>query len=459
MSFVEFPNIIPSSMDFVAPRFPVGSDTSLGGISTRRKFGNRQYDGRLLLEFRNIPNFTCAQVLLKCIESKGLLPIQFQDRFFNGAGEDLKPFLDCTLYPGLLWYFIEDSPPRISRVEGAAEVSNLSLEVAARLLPAQTDGSVNPPPDPGTGGGGDGGGGGVPSLGRVFSVRGEAPINSSGGSEPIISISPATQDARGSMSASDKLKLDGIEGGAEQNVPTNLSYVPSTRLLESSTGQDVALPLVSSENAGLAPASGGGSANFLRADGTWAVPSSTGATNLSYVAEVRLLESSTGQDVILPLVSSADAGLAPASGGGTANFLRADGTWAEPPGTQTGPQQQTITYTTPTLQSNEIHLFTFSFAPVFTLLYVNASTPAWVRFYGTAAARAADTRATPAGVLPLPGSEFYAELVTVGADETITLSPVPIVQAEAGVAYVKAANMDVIPRSIVLEFKVLSVGL
>jgi hypothetical protein len=34
--------------------------------------------------------------------------------------------------------------------------------------------------------------------------------------------------------------------------------------------------------------------------------------------------------VTLPLVSSADAGLAPASGGGTTNFLRADGTWSAP---------------------------------------------------------------------------------------------------------------------------------
>ena len=61
-----------------------------------------------------------------------------------------------------------------------------------------------------------------------------------------------------------------------------------------------------------------------------------GATNLTYTASTRLLESSTGTDATLPLVSSTDAGLAPASGGGTTNFLRADGTWAEPPGTGGG---------------------------------------------------------------------------------------------------------------------------
>lgn len=54
---------------------------------------------------------------------------------------------------------------------------------------------------------------------------------------------------------------------------------------------------------GLAPASGGGTTNFLRADGTWATPATFG----------------TGT-----------AGYAPASGGGTTNFLRADGTWNTP---------------------------------------------------------------------------------------------------------------------------------
>lgn len=54
------------------------------------------------------------------------------------------------------------------------------------------------------------------------------------------------------------------------------------------------------------------------------------ATDLSYTAATRLLASSTGSDVTLPLVATGDAGLAPASGGGTANFLRADGTWAAP---------------------------------------------------------------------------------------------------------------------------------
>ncbi len=57
-----------------------------------------------------------------------------------------------------------------------------------------------------------------------------------------------------------------------------------------------------------------------------------GATDLGYTASTRVLTSSTGADVTLPLVSSSNAGLTPASGGGTTNFLRADGTWAAPAG-------------------------------------------------------------------------------------------------------------------------------
>jgi hypothetical protein len=57
-----------------------------------------------------------------------------------------------------------------------------------------------------------------------------------------------------------------------------------------------------------------------------------GGTDLSYTASTRSLESSTGGDVTLPLFTDALAGLTPSSGGGTTNFLRADGSWAAPPG-------------------------------------------------------------------------------------------------------------------------------
>jgi hypothetical protein len=54
--------------------------------------------------------------------------------------------------------------------------------------------------------------------GGVASVSGSAPIVSSGGATPDISISAATTIAAGSMSAADKTKLDGIATGATVGV-------------------------------------------------------------------------------------------------------------------------------------------------------------------------------------------------------------------------------------------------
>lgn len=57
----------------------------------------------------------------------------------------------------------------------------------------------------------------------VTSVTGTAPISSSGGTTPAISISAATTGAAGSMSAADKSKLDGIAAGAQVNTITSVN--------------------------------------------------------------------------------------------------------------------------------------------------------------------------------------------------------------------------------------------
>jgi hypothetical protein len=67
-------------------------------------------------------------------------------------------------------------------------------------------------------------------------------------------------------------KLAGIETGAQENVGTNLTYDPASREVRSSTGDDVALPLVSTGAAGLAPATGTPSGRFFRDDGEYAHP-------------------------------------------------------------------------------------------------------------------------------------------------------------------------------------------
>ena len=71
---------------------------------------------------------------------------------------------------------------------------------------------------------------------------------------------------------------------------------------------------------GLVPASGGGTTTFLRADGSFAAPAGGSATDLTYTPATRLLESSTGADVVLPLVSTTAAGLAERPEAGPSRF-------------------------------------------------------------------------------------------------------------------------------------------
>jgi len=58
---------------------------------------------------------------------------------------------------------------------------------------------------------------GADGLGTVAAVTASAPLASTGGSNPNITISPATTSDPGSMSAADKTKLDGVASGATAN--------------------------------------------------------------------------------------------------------------------------------------------------------------------------------------------------------------------------------------------------
>ena len=63
----------------------------------------------------------------------------------------------------------------------------------------------------------------VTSGAAVAAVAGTPPIVSSGGTSPTISINAATTSLAGSMSATDKTKLDGIQAGAQVNAVTSVN--------------------------------------------------------------------------------------------------------------------------------------------------------------------------------------------------------------------------------------------
>ena len=190
----------------------------------------------------------------------------------------------------------------------------------------------------------------------------------------------------------------------------------ATGIIEELTGTQTTtlLDVFTSTLQGVVPDSGGGTTNFLRADGTWAAPPSGGASSLNDLSDVTITAAAANQiliynagatamenktmsgdatlaasgalaivndaittvkiiddavtyakiqnvvannvflgnntapggivdelsgteaTVLLDVFTSTLKGLAPLSGGGTTNFLRADGTWVAPPGGGSG---------------------------------------------------------------------------------------------------------------------------
>ena len=144
--------------------------------------------------------------------------------------------------------------------------------------------------------------------------------------------------------------------GAGQHIVGVAGADPTTQTVAQLTAT---LGIFSSVLQGVVPASGGGTTTFLRADGSWASPSSASGITGGTIHGVAITSAATtigtsivlgpnqfllgqsGADPIAATAAQATAalnvfttalqGLTPASGGGTTNFLRADGSWAVPP--------------------------------------------------------------------------------------------------------------------------------
>jgi hypothetical protein len=125
------------------------------------------------------------------------------------------------------------------------------------------------------------------------------PVTSSTGTDATLQA--ATTALAGVMTAADKTKLDGIEPGAGANQDLSL------------TGHTLGLS---------------GSVVTVDLSGYM---DNTDNQNLSYTSATRTVNISGGTGTVLPIFNATEAGLTPLSGGGTTNFLRADGNWVAPP--------------------------------------------------------------------------------------------------------------------------------
>jgi hypothetical protein len=291
------------------------------------------------------------------------------------------------------------------------------------------------------------------------------------------------------------LAVPGVQGQGGQDV-TDLSYNPSTRVLSSSTGTGTTLPLATTTLPGLEspedkikldsvqagaqpnvnadwnstsgnaqilnkPVLGGAAALDVGSTAGTVAAGDDGrfATNLDYNAETLQIASSTGSSATLTLVTATQAGLIPAppEGDPTGKVFDDSLQWVEPSG-GASLELVAISYTTAELAAGGIEDFVIAGGDFFHLLSIVASTPAWVRVYGTSAARAADTRTEPGAPIPASGSEYYAEVVTTQSPQTVRFSPVPLVQGTSGSAFIRVGNRDTVARAITLQFTTLKLG-
>lgn len=132
----------------------------------------------------------------------------------------------------------------------------------------------------------------------------------------------------------------------------------------------------SSSLSGAVPASGGGTTNFLRADGNWVIPQpgaagSSGQVQFNNAGSLGGL-TNTQLTALINAFTSSLSGAVPASPGGTTSFLRADGNWATPSGSN--PAQRSATTSSAAQPLTTDRIINLNVTPAFTINLPQAST-------------------------------------------------------------------------------------
>lgn len=148
---------------------------------------------------------------------------------------------------------------------------------------------------------------------------------------------PAPEDAP----STHVLQADGTwaAGGGGGGVPTSRTISTTAPLAgggDLTADRTLSISSFSGGAPGAVPTSPGGTVNYLRADGGWATPPGTGAPTSRQINTTAPLtgggDLTADRTLAVSAFTSGSAGVVPASGGGTTNFLRADGNWVAPSG-------------------------------------------------------------------------------------------------------------------------------
>lgn len=116
---VNFPAIQPTSCSYTPPRFPTTESVSKSGVRSYRIWANKRSDGLLDLAFENINESGAAAILEAFRETKGMAEdLNLPSIIFKSITNSdlLAEFSQSN--SSLKWYFINEDPPVIERVQG-----------------------------------------------------------------------------------------------------------------------------------------------------------------------------------------------------------------------------------------------------------------------------------------------------------------------------------------------------
>jgi hypothetical protein len=116
---IDFPAIQPTECSYTPPRFPTTESVSRSGVRSYRIWANKRSDGFLDLRFENIDQVSAAAILNTFENAKGIVEdLALPSILFNSITNPslLAEFSQSN--SDLKWYFINDEPPIMERVQG-----------------------------------------------------------------------------------------------------------------------------------------------------------------------------------------------------------------------------------------------------------------------------------------------------------------------------------------------------